>query len=151
MGRIATHLCFDGQAEEAATFYTSIIEDSEIQEIASCSDGSVMVVTFELEGQQFIALNAGLRFTFTEATSVYVSCETQAEVDDLWAKLTEGGEEGPCGWLKDRYGVSWQIIPTALPTLLTDPDPEKASKVMTAMRDMKKIDIRGLREAYEQG
>ncbi|MGB8939745.1 MAG: VOC family protein, partial [Streptomyces sp.] len=110
--------------------------------------GSVMIVNFELMGQRFIALNGGPHFTFNEAVSLYVDCETQSEVDELWAKFTDGGEEGPCGWLKDRFGLSWQIIPSRLPALLSDPDPERAERVMKAMMEMKKIDIQRLEDAH---
>jgi predicted 3-demethylubiquinone-9 3-methyltransferase (glyoxalase superfamily) len=109
-----------------------------------------MTVTFELAGQQFIALNGGPRFTFNEAVSLYVDCTSQEEVDELWAKLGDGGEEGPCGWLKDKFGLSWQIIPSTLPELLNDPDPAKSQQVMKAMLEMKKIDVQGLKEAYGQ-
>jgi predicted 3-demethylubiquinone-9 3-methyltransferase (glyoxalase superfamily) len=109
-----------------------------------------MSVTFRLEDQEFMALNAGPQFTFTEAISFFVNCETQQEVDDLWEKLSEGGEEGQCGWLKDKYGLSWQIVPTVLGKLLNDPDPAKAQRVMQAMLQMNKIDIKGLQRAYDQ-
>ena len=147
MSKVSTFLWFNDQAEEAANYYTSIVPNSRVHDVTRAGD-SIVVVTFELDGQQFIALNGGPEFTFTEATSVYVSCETQDEVDDLWAKLSEGGEEGPCGWLKDKYGLSWQVIPTALPELLSDPDPEKAKRAAAAMRSMKKIDIKALRDAH---
>jgi predicted 3-demethylubiquinone-9 3-methyltransferase (glyoxalase superfamily) len=112
--------------------------------------GTVMTATFQLDGQEFMALNGGPEFKFTEAISFFVNCETQEEVDELWKKLTEGGEEGQCGWLKDRFGLSWQIVPTALGEMLGDQDPEKAQRVMKAMLQMKKIDIKGLKQAYEQ-
>jgi predicted 3-demethylubiquinone-9 3-methyltransferase (glyoxalase superfamily) len=156
MQKITPFLWFDHQAEEAANFYTSIFNNSRIGEIQRYGEGgpgpagTAMIVTFELEGQEFIALNGGPQYKFTEAISFYVSCETQAEVDELWQKLTAGGEAGPCGWLKDKYGLSWQIIPTALTELLSDPDPEKAGRVMQAMLQMSKIEIDGLRKAYEQ-
>lgn len=155
MQKITPYLWFDNQAEEAANLYTSIFKNSKIVDVKRYGEagpgpaGMVMIVTFELEGQEFIALNGGPQYKFTEAISFYVSCATQAEVDELWEKLSEGGEEGPCGWLKDKYGVSWQIIPTALTDLLSDPDPEKAERVMKAMLQMSKIDIAGLRKAYE--
>lgn len=149
MSKISTFLWFDDKAEEAAQFYTSVIKNSRINDVNHVGDGSVTVVSFELDGQQFQALNGGPHFTFNEATSIYVSCESQSEVDELWERLTDGGEEGPCGWLKDRYGLSWQIIPDALPELLTDPDPAVAARVMTAMREMKKLDIQGLRDAKQ--
>lgn len=149
MSKISTFLWFDNQAEEAVQFYTSLIKNSRVNDVNHVGDGSVTVVSFELDGQQFQALDGGPHFTFNEATSIYVSCESQAEVDELWERLTDGGEEGPCGWLKDRYGLSWQIIPDALPELLTDPDPAVAARVMAAMRGMKKIDIQGLRDAKQ--
>jgi predicted 3-demethylubiquinone-9 3-methyltransferase (glyoxalase superfamily) len=154
--KITTFLWFDGNAEEAASFYTAIFKDSKILNVARYGDagpgpkGSAMTVTFELEGQEFIALNGGPQFKFTEAISLLVNCETQKEVDDLWSKLTEGGEESQCGWLKDKYGLSWQIIPKALFELLQDPDPKKAKRVMEAMLQMKKIDV-GLLEKAAAG
>jgi predicted 3-demethylubiquinone-9 3-methyltransferase (glyoxalase superfamily) len=157
MQKITPYLWFDNQAEEAANFYTSILKPSKITDVKRYGEGgpapagTAMIVAFELHGQEFIALNGGPQFKFTEAISFYVSCQTQAEVDELWEKLSAGGEKGPCGWLKDKYGLSWQIIPTALPELLGDPDPEKAGRVMQAMLHMSKIDIQGLRRAYEQG
>ncbi len=157
MQRITPFLWFDGQAEEAARFYVSLFRNSKITAITRYSDaaakasgnpaGSVMTVAFELEGREFVALNGGPHYKFTEAVSFAVSCETQKEVDDYWARLTEGGEEGPCGWLKDRYGLSWQITPTILPRLLSDPDPKKAQHAMTAMLQMRKIDIKALQQA----
>lgn len=146
MQRIVTFLWFDTQAEEAAAFYTSLFPDSRITDVAS-SNGTVMNVTFELDGQEFMALNGGPEFTFNEAISLFVKCETQAEIDRLWDALTEGGEEGRCGWLKDRYGVSWQIVPTALGALLSHPDPAKAQRSMQAMLGMTKLDIRALEAA----
>jgi predicted 3-demethylubiquinone-9 3-methyltransferase (glyoxalase superfamily) len=149
-------LWFDHQAEEAAQFYTSVFENSKILSVQRYGkagpgeDGTVMTVSFQLNGQEFIALNGGPRFTFSEAISFVVNCETQREVDELWEKLSEGGEKGPCGWLKDRYGVSWQIVPTVLEELLSDPDPEKSDRVMKAMLQMGKLEIDGLRQAYEQ-
>jgi predicted 3-demethylubiquinone-9 3-methyltransferase (glyoxalase superfamily) len=137
-------------------FYTAIFKNSKINSVSRYGEGgpgpqgSVMTATFELDGQEFMALNGGPLFTFTEAISFFVNCETQAEVDELWEKLTEGGEESQCGWLKDKYGLSWQIVPSALGELLNDPDAEKAGRVMNAMLQMKKIDIAGLRAAYEQ-
>ena len=154
MQKITTYLWYDNQAEEAAAFYTSIFKNSRILEVQRVGEGApgeqgqAMLVTFELAGQKFIALNGGPQFPFTEAISLYVDCEDQAEVDELWAKLVEGGEEGQCGWLKDRYGVSWQIIPKALPELLRDPDPEKAGRTMQVMLGMRKIDVRALRDAH---
>jgi len=157
MPKITPFLWFNDQAEEAMNFYTSIFKKSKIGSISRYGEGgpgqpgSVMTATFELNGQEFMVLNGGPLFTFTEAISFFVNCETQAEVDELWEKLTEGGEESQCGWLKDKYGLSWQIVPTALGELLNDPDAEKAGRVMTAMLQMKKIDIAGLRAASEQG
>lgn len=162
MQKITTYLWFDDQAEEAANFYTSIFDGSRVVSVqryvadnprgegAPMRAGTVMTVIFELAGQRFIALNGGPQYKFTEAISLYVDCTTQDEVDTLWTKLTEGGEEGPCGWLKDKFGVSWQIIPKALPELMSDPDPVKSERVMKAMFGMKKIDIQGLVAAYEQ-
>ncbi|MGK5637703.1 VOC family protein [Streptomyces sp. URMC 126] len=153
MQKITPFLWFDDQAEEAAGHYTSVFEDSRIVHVQRYGEagpgepGSVMTVTFELAGQQFIALNGGPRFTFNEAVSLYVDCASQEEVDDLWARLGEGGEEGPCGWLKDRYGLSWQIIPRRLTDLLSDPDTERANRVMRAMLEMTKIDVGALEEA----
>ena len=155
MSKITPCLWFDTEGEEAATFYTSLFENSKITDISRYGDagprpaGTVMTVAFELDGQPFLALNGGPEFTFNEAVSFQVSCESQDEVDRFWDALTESGEEGPCGWLKDRFGVSWQIIPTALPELLTSPDPEVSQKVMSAMLAMKKIDIDALHQAAQ--
>ncbi len=143
--KITTFLWFDNQAREAAIFYCSLFKDSKIL------NSSPMIVTFELEGQKFIALNGGPQFKFTEAISLFVDCDTQEEVDYFWTKLTaNGGEESMCGWLKDKYGLSWQIIPTALMELMGDPDPEKSQRVTQAMLKMRKIDINELKEAYNQ-
>lgn len=156
MQKITPYLWFDNQAEEAANYYTSIFANSRILHVERYGEagpgpkGTTMIVTFELDGQEFMALNGGPQFKFNEAISFYVSCKTQEEVDELWEKLSKGGEEGPCGWLKDRYGVSWQIIPTALTEMLGDPNPEKSQRVMKAMLGMGKIDIQGLKQAYEQ-
>src|SRR6266568_8455331 len=145
--KITTFLWFDGNAEEAVNHYISIFKSSKILNVARYGEagpgpkGSVMTVQFQLEGQEFIALNGGPQFKFTEAISLLVNCDTQAEVDELWSKLSAGGEEGPCGWLKDKFGLSWQIVPTVLVELLTDPDREKSQRVMAAMLKMKKIDI----------
>ncbi|SDK33212.1 VOC family protein [Nonomuraea jiangxiensis] len=148
MQKVTTYLWFDNQAEEAATFYTSLFEDSRIIDVHRQGEaGPAMMVTFELAGQRFLAMNGGPQYTFTPAISLYVDCESQEEVDELWAKLTEGGKELQCGWLTDRWGLSWQIIPKALPELLTDPDPVRAQQAMQAMLGMRKIDIKGLREA----
>lgn len=156
MQKITPFLWFDGNAEEAANSYTSIFENSKIVNITRYGEagpgpkGSVMTVEFQLEGQDFIALNGGPQFKFTEAISFSVNCETQEEVDNFWKKLSEGGEEGPCGWLKDRYGLSWQINPTVLGEMLNDADSAKAQRVMKAMLQMKKIDVKRLKQAYEQ-
>ena len=156
MQKITPFLWFENQAEEAANFYVSIFKNSKIVNIARYGEagpgaaGTVMTVTFQLEGQEFIALNGGPQFKFTEALSFSVDCKTQEEVDELWEKLSAGGEEGPCGWLKDKYGLSWQINPTVLGEMLSDPDPEKSQRAMKAMLQMKKIDIETLKRAYEQ-
>ncbi len=156
MQKITPFLWFDSQAEEAANFYASIFPRSRIVSISRYGEagpgpqGSVMTVEFELDGQEFIALNGGPQFKFTEAISFSVDCKTQGEVDRFWGKLSEGGAEGPCGWLKDKYGLSWQINPTVLGEMLKDPDPEKSRRVMEAMLQMKKIDIKGLKQAYER-
>ncbi|GAA3585049.1 VOC family protein [Nonomuraea rosea] len=153
MQKITTYLWFDNQAEEAATFYTSLFGNSRIHHVQRYGDGgpgpagTAMMVTFELAGQQFIALNGGPQFKFTEAISLFVDCGSQEEVDELWDKLTEGGEESQCGWLKDRWGLSWQIILRALPELMSSPDPVKAQQVMQAMLGMQKIDIKALEDA----
>jgi predicted 3-demethylubiquinone-9 3-methyltransferase (glyoxalase superfamily) len=153
--KITPFLWFETQAEEAANFYTSIFKNSKITNVARYGGagpgpaGSVMTVSFELEGQAFTALNGGPEFSFTEAVSFFVNCADQGEVDELWQKLTEGGEEGPCGWLKDKYGLSWQIVPVALMEMMGDPDPEKAKRVTEAMLQMKKIDVPTLERAYE--
>ena len=157
MKKITPFLWFDDQAEEAMNFYVSVFKNSKVLGISRYGEGAprpagmVMTASFELDGQEFTALNAGPLFKFTEAISFFVNCETQAEVDELWKKLSAGGEEGQCGWLKDKYGLSWQIVPTALGELMGDPDPVKSQRVMQAMLKMKKIDIAGLRKAYEQG
>ena len=153
MQKLTPCLWFDTEGEEAATFYTSVFPNSKILEVAHYgsagprAEGTVMTVSFELNGQEFIALNGGPNFTFNEAISFEVSCESQEEVDRFWSTLSEGGEEGPCGWLKDRFGVSWQIVPTRLVELLTDPDREKAQRVMAAMLKMRKIEIDELERA----
>src|SRR5881409_2025254 len=147
MQKITPCLWFDTEGEEAATFYTSVFPNSRIVDVARYGEagprpaGTVMTVNFELYGQPFLALNGGPQFTFSEAISFQVSCKTQEEVDAFWSKLSDGGEEGPCGWLRDKFGLSWQIVPTVLPELLTDPDREKSQRVMAAMLKMKKIDI----------
>jgi predicted 3-demethylubiquinone-9 3-methyltransferase (glyoxalase superfamily) len=153
MHDITPCLWFDTEGEEAAKLYTSVFPNSRILEISRYGsagprpEGTVMTVSFELDGQKFLALNGGPEFSFTEAVSFQVSCETQEAVDAFWSALSEGGEEGPCGWLKDRFGLSWQIVPTRLPELLGDPDTEKAQRVMQAMLQMKKIEIDGLERA----
>jgi predicted 3-demethylubiquinone-9 3-methyltransferase (glyoxalase superfamily) len=155
MQKITPFLWFDDQAEEAAKFYTSIFNDSKIGKISRYGDagpgpkGTIMTVEFEIAGQKFVALNGGPQFKFTEAVSFMVNCKTQKEVDTFWEKLSKGGEKGPCGWLTDKFGVSWQVIPRALGELLNDPDPEKSKRVMEAMLQMSKIEIEGLRKAYE--
>ena len=159
MGKITQKLTpclwFDTAGEEAATFYTSVFPNSRIVDVARYGEagprpaGTVMVVTFELDGLKFIALNGGPEFAFTEAISFQVSCEGQEEVDQFWNALSEGGQEGRCGWLKDRFGVSWQVVPTALPALLGNPDPEKAKRAMAAMLKMKKLVIADLARAAE--
>jgi predicted 3-demethylubiquinone-9 3-methyltransferase (glyoxalase superfamily) len=155
MQKITTCLWFDDQAEEAAEFYTSLFPDSRIVQVSRYGQagpgraGTAMMVKFELAGQEFLALNGGPQFRFTEAISLFVDCASQQEVDELWAKLTDGGEESQCGWLKDRYGLSWQIIPTELPALLTDADPGRAQRAMQAMLGMRKIDIAGLQRAAD--
>ena len=167
MPKITPFLWFDTQAEEAAKFYVSVFSGnksakniSEIHdanrygeagaEVSGQPKGSVMVVSFTLDGQKFTALNGGPTFKFSQAISFIVSCETQEEVDYFWEKLSEGGEKGQCGWInKDKYGVTWQIVPTALGELMGDPDPEKSGRVMEAMLQMTKIDIEGLKKAYE--
>ena len=157
MQKITPFLWFDNQAEEAMNFYTSIFKNSKAGKVTRYGEagpgpkGSVMTASFELEGQEFTALNGGPVFHFTEAISFVVDCNSQEEVDQLWDKLTAGGEEQPCGWLKDQFGLSWQIVPAALVEMLNDPDPERSSSVMQAMLKMKKIDIQTLRQAYENG
>jgi predicted 3-demethylubiquinone-9 3-methyltransferase (glyoxalase superfamily) len=160
MQTITPFLWFDDKAEEAANFYTSIFKNSKIVKIARYGEagaevsgrpkGSVMTVGFQLQRQEFVALNGGPQFKFTEAISLVVNCQTQEEVDRYWEKLSSGGQEIQCGWLKDKYGLSWQIVPTILDEMLSDPDPKKAERVMKAMLQMKKIDIKGLKQAYEQ-
>ena len=148
MPKITPFLWFDGQAEEAANFYASIFKDAKILNV-SRKDGKVLVVTFELMGQRFMALNAEPIFKFTEAVSFFVDCETQEEVDYYWNRLLEGGQKSRCGWLKDKYGLSWQIIPSALMRLMGDPDPAKSKAVFEAMLKMEKIVIADLEKAYQ--
>jgi predicted 3-demethylubiquinone-9 3-methyltransferase (glyoxalase superfamily) len=156
MQKITPFLWFDNQAEEAANFYVSIFKNSKIVKVARYGEagpgpkGSAMTVAFQLNGQEFIALNGGPHFKFTEAISFSVDCQTQDEVDEFWEKLSAGGEEGQCGWLKDKYGLSWQVNPAILGELLSDPDPQKSKRVMEAMLKMKKIDIKTLKQAAEQ-
>ena len=157
MQKIMPFLWFDGKAEEAMKFYVSIFKNSKVLGVSRYGEagpgpkGSAMTVRFELDGQEFIGLNGGPQFKFTEAVSFSVDCKTQKEVDELWEKLSEGGEQGPCGWLKDKYGLSWQIVPSILGKLLGDKDPAKANRVMKAMLQMKKLDIAGLQKAYDKG
>jgi predicted 3-demethylubiquinone-9 3-methyltransferase (glyoxalase superfamily) len=160
MQKVTPCLWFDNQAEEAANFYVSIFKNSKVGSVARYGEegakvsgrpkGTVMTVIFQLDGQEFMALNGGPMFKFTEAISFMVNCKTQQEVDELWQKLSQGGEEGPCGWLKARYGLSWQIVPTVLGEMLQDKDPEKSERVMKAMLQMKKLDIASLKQAYEK-
>jgi predicted 3-demethylubiquinone-9 3-methyltransferase (glyoxalase superfamily) len=156
MQKITPFLWFDDKAEEAMKFYTSIFKNSKIGKVSRYGDagpgpkGTVMTATFQLEGQEFMALNGGPLFKFTEAISLFVNCETQEEVDELWEKLSAGGQESQCGWLKDKYGLSWQIIPKALGEMLGDRDPQKSQRVMKAMLQMRKIDVKRLKQAYEQ-
>ena len=156
MQKITPWLWFDTEGEEAAKFYTSVFPNSRIVDISRYGsagprpEGTVMTVSFDLDGQRFVALNGGPEFAFNEAVSFQVACESQDEVDAYWSKLSDGGEEGPCGWLKDRFGVSWQIVPTVLPELLGNPDREKSQRVMSAMLTMKKIEIDELERAAAQ-
>jgi predicted 3-demethylubiquinone-9 3-methyltransferase (glyoxalase superfamily) len=148
-------LWFDTQAEEAATFYTSLFKNSEITEVSRYGEagpglaGSVLTVTFTLDGDEFLALNGGPEFKFNEAVSFQINCDDQDEVDHFWNSLSDGGEEGPCGWLKDKFGLSWQVVPTALPRLLSDPDPGRADRAMKAMLSMGKLDIAALEKAAD--
>ena len=156
MRKLTTCLWFDTQAEEAATFYTSVFGNSKITSVTRYGEagpgpaGTVMTVQFELDGHPFVGLNGGPQFTFSEAISFQVPCDTQEEVDAYWSRLSEGGEEGPCGWLKDKYGLSWQIVPTVLPELLSDPDQAKSQRVMKAMLGMGKLDIAALHSAADR-
>jgi predicted 3-demethylubiquinone-9 3-methyltransferase (glyoxalase superfamily) len=157
MQKITPFLWFDGKAEEAMHFYVSVFKNSKIVTVTRSgeggpgSKGTVMSGTFQLDGQEFHALNGGPRFTFTPAISLFVNCETQQEVDELWEKLSEGGEKSRCGWLKDKFGLSWQVIPSVLGKMLRDKDAEKSKRVMKAMLQMDKIDIKKLKQAYDQG
>lgn len=149
MQKITPFLWFDGRAEEAMNFYVGIFKNSKIVSATPGPDGKVMSVTFELQGQRFMGLNGGPMYQFTPAISLFVNCETQEEVDDLWEKLSHGGEPGRCGWLKDKFGLSWQIIPTALGKMLGDKDRARAGRVVQAMLQMGKIDIQGLQKAHD--
>ena len=156
--KITTSLWFDGDAEDAANFYTSLFKNSKITNISRWGEvgpgekGTVLTVMFELDGQEFMGLNGGPEFKFTEAISLMVNCESQEEVDFFWDRLTaDGGEESMCGWLKDRFGLSWQIVPTVLDALMSDPDPAKANRTTEAMMKMQKLDIKKLEEAHAGG
>jgi predicted 3-demethylubiquinone-9 3-methyltransferase (glyoxalase superfamily) len=159
--KITPCLWFDTQAEEAANFYTSIFPHSRIKQISRYGEagrerhgkppGSVMTVAFEIEGQAFLALNGGPQFKFTEAISFQVMCDTQDEIDRFWSRLSEGGQEGPCGWLKDRFGLSWQIVPSILPQMFSDTDDAKTGRIMNAVMQMKKFDLEKLKRAYAAG
>ncbi len=157
MQKITPFLWFDGKAEEAMNFYVAIFKNSKILSVTRYREagpgpmGTVMAVTFQLDGQEFFALNGGPQFTFSPAISFLVTRETQPEIDELWEKLSEGGEKQSCGWLKDKYGLSWQVVPSILGKMLQDQDAEKSSRVMKAMLQMDKIDIAGLKQAYNQG
>jgi predicted 3-demethylubiquinone-9 3-methyltransferase (glyoxalase superfamily) len=155
MQRITPNLWFDTQAEEAAAFYVSVFPNSRIVSVARYPEGApreagmVMTVEFELDGERVIAINGGTQFTFDEAVSLMITCETQAEIDHYWERLTDGGEEGPCGWLKDRFGLSWQVAPTGMDEVFSDPDPERARRAMQAMLGMKKLDVAALQAAAD--
>ena len=155
MQKITPFLWFDNQAEEAMNFYLSIFKNSKQLSCTRYGDagpgpkGTVLVASFELDGQEFMALNGGPRFKFTEAVSFVVNCETQTEIDEMWARLSEGGEESQCGWLKDKFGLSWQVVPPILSKLMQDKDPQKSNRVMEALLKMKKIDIATLQRAYD--
>ena len=157
MQKIVPFLWFDGNAEEAMNFYVSVFKNSRVVSVTRYGDagpgpkGTVMSCTFQLEGQDFYALNGGPQFKFTPAISLFVNCETQQEIDALWKTLSAGGREDQCGWLQDKYGLSWQIIPTALGRMLGDKDAKKATAAMKAMLQMKKLDIKGLQQAHDQG
>jgi predicted 3-demethylubiquinone-9 3-methyltransferase (glyoxalase superfamily) len=155
MQKITPFLWFNDQAEEATNFYVSIFKNSKVTRVTRNGDsgpgpkGSVMSTTFVLDGQEFFALNGGPLFNFTPAISFFINCETQAEIDELWEKLSAGGKQERCGWLKDKYGVSWQVVPSILGKLLQDPDPAKGKRVMAALLQMNKLDIKGLQQAHE--
>jgi predicted 3-demethylubiquinone-9 3-methyltransferase (glyoxalase superfamily) len=156
MQKITPFLWFDGKAEEAMNFYVSVFKNSKVVSVSRYGEGgpgpkgTVMSATFQLDGQDFFALNGGPEYKFTPAISFFVNCETQEEVDELWEKLSEGGQKDRCGWLRDKYGLSWQIIPTVLGKMLQDKNPAKAKNVMNAMLQMDKIDIKRLQQAYDQ-
>jgi predicted 3-demethylubiquinone-9 3-methyltransferase (glyoxalase superfamily) len=153
--KITPNLWFDTEAEEAADFYVSVFKNSRIVNVARYTEagprpaGTVMTVEFELDGQRFVGINGGPEFKFDEAVSFGITCEDQDEIDYYWDKLTEGGEEGPCGWLKDRFGLSWQVVPTGMEELFADPDPKRAERAMNAMFGMKKLNIEALRNAAD--
>jgi predicted 3-demethylubiquinone-9 3-methyltransferase (glyoxalase superfamily) len=153
--KITPNLWFDTEAVGAADFYISVFDNSRIVNVAHYNEagpreaGTVMTVEFELDGHRFVAINGGPQFKFDEAVSFMISCETQDEVDYYWGRLSEGGEEGPCGWLKDRFGLSWQVVPTGMEELFSDPDPQRAERAMEAMLKMRKIDIAALRSATD--
>ncbi len=153
--KIIPNLWFDTEAEEAAGFYTSVFENSRIVNVAHYPEGgpgpagTVMTVEWELDGQRFVGINGGPQFTFDEAVSFEISCETQDEVDHYWEQLSEGGEEGQCGWLKDRYGLSWQVVPAGMEEVFADPDPQRAQRAMQAMLGMRKLDVAALRSAAD--
>jgi predicted 3-demethylubiquinone-9 3-methyltransferase (glyoxalase superfamily) len=153
--KIIPNLWFDTEAEEAAGFYTSVFKDSRIVNVTHYNEagprpaGTVMTVEFELDGQRFIGINGGPEFTFSEAVSFQIDCETQDEVDYYWSRLSDGGQEGPCGWLKDKYGLSWQVVPAGMDELVSDADPERARRAMEAMFKMSKLDIAALRSAAD--
>ncbi|MGV3630348.1 MAG: VOC family protein [Bacteroidota bacterium] len=148
--KITPFLWFDGNIEEAINFYTSVFKNTKVSSSRRGPDGKVFTATFEIEGQEFMALNGGPMYTFSPAVSFFVDCKTQKEVDELWEQLSEGGEKQRCGWLKDKFGLSWQIIPDTLGKLLSDPDPQKAQRVAQAMMQMDKIDISRLNQAYNE-
>lgn len=150
MQKITPFLWFNNQAEEAANYYVSIFNNSKITNLMPGPHGTVMGVSFVLDGQEFQALNGGPQFKFTEAISLFITAETQPEIDELWEKLSAGGEKSRCGWLKDKYGLSWQVVPSLLGKMLRDKDPAKAQRVMTAMLKMDKINMQALKEAYDQ-
>jgi predicted 3-demethylubiquinone-9 3-methyltransferase (glyoxalase superfamily) len=161
MQKLTTCLWFDRNAVEAVRFYTSIFKNSKItgithygqagSEASGQPKGTVMTVAFQIDGQDFLALNGGPHFTFSPAISLIVNCESQSEIDELWEKLSEGGEKGQCAWLTDKYGMSWQIVPTALSEMIQDSNEEKSERVMKALMQMKKIDVDALKQAYESG